>query len=499
MKHTSLEAQESGNSDGGRLQRPYGLLINRNFAWFFGGQVVSTIGDYIFTTTLILWIAQRLAVGKPWAPLAVGGELIAVALPSVVIGPFAGVFVDRWDKRRTMLRMDLFRSVVLLALLPLSTEVLPAMVHLPVGGYLAALYVALVLVTAGSQFFNPARLGLISDLVPVEDRARASSLVFMTLSLGIVIGPAVAAPLYFAFGPAWALLLDSASFMISYLAIWATAPSIGVSAGRKVSQQGDAVARAAASGSKEPYDHSLQGPYQQAIRAFLSEFLSGGRYFWSNSILRTLVIVTSVTLFGASAINSLGIFFLTVNLARPPEWYGLLETSAGVGVLIGSIGAALIVPRLGAARCYWLGTVLTGLLLMLYARQTNYVLALALLIAIGFPSAALNVAIGPLLLQAAPRSMLGRIAALFAPVTNLAALLSTALVGYLATTVLRRLHLQILAVQFGPYDTLYLLGGFIIVCSGAYAWANLRDDGLGSTAENHGHVRRLQTQNGGPI
>jgi MFS family permease len=475
MKPTSL-ASRAGATGGGRLQRRYLLLINRNFALFFAGQVVSTIGDYVFTTTLILWIAQRLAAGKSWAPLAVAGELIAVTVPSVVFGPFAGVFVDRWDKRRTMLRMDLFRCVVLLALLPLGIEALPSIARLPAAGYLAALYLAVVLVTTASQLFNPARLGLLNDLVPVEDRARASSLVFMTISLGVVIGPAVAAPLYFAFGPAWALLLDSGSFVISYLAIRATRPS-----------------------SEAPALPEFDRKADRAITAFLAEFLSGGRYFWTNSTLRTLVIVTSVTLFGASAINSLGIFFLTVNLARPPQWYGLLETATGVGVLIGSMGAAVVVPRLGAARCYWLGTVLTGLLLMVYARQTSYALALALLVTIGFPSAGLNVAIGPLLLQAAPRSMLGRIAALFAPATNLAALLSTALAGYLAATVLRRLHLQILSVQFGPYDTLYLLGGFIIACSGVYAWANLRGSQMESSAGSDRSATHVQTQNGGSI
>jgi hypothetical protein len=100
---------------------------------------------------------------------------------------------------------------------------------------------------------------------------------------------------------------------------------------------------------------------------------------------------------------------------------------------------------------------------------------------------------------AAPRSMLGRIAALFAPATNLAALFSTALAGYLAATMLRRLHLQILSVHFGPYDTLYLLGGFIITCSGVYAWANLRRSRLESSAGNERRVPHVQTQNGGSI
>ena len=173
-------------------------------------------------------------------------------------------------------------------------------------------------------------------------------------------------------------------------------------------------------------------------------------------------------------------------MGKPPQWYGLLETATGVGVLLGSIGATWIVPRLGVARSFWLSTALTGLLLMLYARQTSYAVALALLVAIGLPSAGLNVAIGPLLLQATPPDMVGRTVAQLAPTTNLAALLSTALVGYFATTMLRGFHLQILSVGFGPYDTIYLLGGLVIAAASVYAWAGLRERGVDPSSHSNG-------------
>jgi MFS family permease len=433
------------------------FLINRNFALLWGGQVISTIGDYVFTTTVLLWITQRLALGAAWAPLAVSGELIAITVPTVMLGPFAGVFVDRWDKRETMLRMDFFRSLLLLALVPLAISAAPLGVFLSTSWLLGVLYATLALVITCSQFFGPARLSLINAIVPMEQQARASSLVFMTLSVGVVIGPAVAAWLFFAAGPVWALVLDSLSFLISFLAI------------RSIRTVRTGTSRGAV--SVGPRNHL-------AVRQFLGEFTKGARYFWSNRILRTLTIVTSIALLGASAINTLGIFFLTDNLGKPPQWFGLLEAASGVGILLGSIGATWIVPRLGVARSFWLSTALTGLLLMLYARQTSYAVALALLVVIGLPSAGLNVAIGPLLLQATPPDLVGRAVAQLAPTTNLAALLSTALVGYFATTILRGFHLRILSVSFGPYDTIYLLGGLVITAAGVFAWAGLRATGV---------------------
>src|SRR5262249_15433296 len=78
-------------------------FINRNFALLWWGQAISSIGDYAWDTALVLWIATFLAKGRPWAPLAVSGVLLAAALPQIVVGPIAGVFVDRLDKRRTMI------------------------------------------------------------------------------------------------------------------------------------------------------------------------------------------------------------------------------------------------------------------------------------------------------------------------------------------------------------------------------------------------------------
>src|SRR4051794_40833946 len=90
-----------------------GLFINRTFGLLWSGQTVSYLGDSIFTTTLILWIATRIAHGESWAPLAVSGVLLATSGATLLVGPLAGVFVDRWDKRRTLLAMDALRACLI--------------------------------------------------------------------------------------------------------------------------------------------------------------------------------------------------------------------------------------------------------------------------------------------------------------------------------------------------------------------------------------------------
>src|SRR5579859_5648709 len=97
-----------------------GLRRNANWRRLWLGQAVSLTGDSVFDITIMLWVAVVLARGRPWAPAAASGVLIAAAVPIVVVGPIAGVWIDRWDKRRTMLASDACRAGVIASLLVVS-------------------------------------------------------------------------------------------------------------------------------------------------------------------------------------------------------------------------------------------------------------------------------------------------------------------------------------------------------------------------------------------
>src|ERR1700730_16910685 len=89
-----------------------GILINRNFVLLAGGQVISNLGDFVYSTTLLIWVYTL-----THSAAAVGGVWIAQYLPTFLLGPIAGVFVDRWNRRYTMVITDIARMIV--AVLPL--------------------------------------------------------------------------------------------------------------------------------------------------------------------------------------------------------------------------------------------------------------------------------------------------------------------------------------------------------------------------------------------
>lgn len=91
-------------------------LINRDYTRLWYGQAISVLGDYMYDTTLALWVATRLGRGHSWAPAAMSGVLLAAGAAVLVVGPLAGVFVDRWNRKGLMLRTEVVRAVLVGAL-----------------------------------------------------------------------------------------------------------------------------------------------------------------------------------------------------------------------------------------------------------------------------------------------------------------------------------------------------------------------------------------------
>lgn len=424
------------------------FFINRNFALLWGGQAVSNLGDVVFDTTLMLWVATIIAHNQPWAPLASSGVLLVAAIPTFFFGPIAGVFVDRWDKRRTMIAMDVMRTILVLLLLIASGMIpLPFFPgrRLTTIEQLAAIYIIVFLATICAQFFNPARFALIGDVVAPTQRAHASSLGQITSNMAIVVGPFLAAPLLFVVGVQWALLLNAASFATSFLAISAVRPP--VIAGQE--------------GSANQFH-------------FLREMGEGLRFFAQNRVLVTILVSAGIVSFGVGALNTLDIYFVIENLHTSTNLYGLLGTAFGIGSILGAAASALIIKRIGAARTFWLGLIICGALFLIFARQTLFLPALIIFFIIGMPVVAVNTVVGPLLLHVTPRRLVGRVISVFTPAISMLSMLSIVLSGYLASTAMHNFRATFLGLTFTTIDTIFTGMGLLVVIGGIYALVNMR-------------------------
>jgi MFS family permease len=423
------------------LQR---TLANRDYAKLWYGQAASTIGDAVFGTTLVLWVSQVLARGAPWAPAAVSGILVAAGGAIALVGPLAGVFVDRWNRKSTMMRTEVIRAAMVAALTGLSF--VPVR-DLPVWLWLSAVYLVVFVLNASGQFFNPARFATIGDVVRgEEDRVRAAGLAEATTSAAAIVGPPIAALLLLTVGFQWALAVNGVSYVASYLAIRFL---------RLAAEPAPAVP-ARAGGS--------------SLRA---DFSFGLRLFARNRFLVTLLTVTTICQCGTGAISALNVFFVTTDLHASSRLFGIAETAMGIGFIVGALAAGRMVRWLGARTLTWSGLLAAGILAGGYALQRSFPAGLIMLAIYAMPIAMLNTAVAPLLLDAAPREYMGRVMAVFTPINQFASMASVVISGWLTSTVLRSFRATFAGVTLNSVSLIFIVAGGLIVLSGIRAFAAL--------------------------
>lgn len=414
-------------------------LINRNYTRLWIGQATSSIGDSVFTTTLVLWVVTDLARGKPWAPAAVSTVLLSAGVAVLAVGPVAGVFVDRWDSRITMMRTDQIRAAIVFLLTALSF--VPAH-DLPIGAWIGIICTVVIALNGAGQFFVPARTTVVRDLVTGDaDRTRAAGIAQATGQTASIVGPPLAAPLLFTVGLQWGLLFNALSYVVSFVTI-----------------------------------RSIRVPGQDAFpkpagrkTSFRGEFVAGLRFFGRSRLLVTILSIAIIGQIGVSALGALDVFFLTRNLHAPLKLYGYMGTALGVGGIVGAVMAGRIVEKIGVRTTAWLGLIVGGGLLIIYSRQVVFIAAVALLFLAAIPITALNTAMAPMLMGAAPREYLGRISAVFQPSTQLASMLATLISGWLVSSPLRAFAGSVAGVRFNSIDLVFGTAGLVIVIAGVYA------------------------------
>ncbi len=433
------------------------VFINRDFALLWWGQSISSVGDYAWDTALVLWIANTLARNQSWAPLAISGVIIAAALPQIVVGPIAGVFVDRWNKRRTMVIATALQAALAILLIPpvigLHLPLIGA-TRLPTFWSLGVIYADVALITICSQFYLPAQLALIKDIVPDAHEDQAQEMTQAIQGLAVVIGPPVAAALVFGASVGWALLLNALSFVVAFVAVFAV---------------------------RAPEAASSLRPGETGH--FSAEFRAGVGYVLGHTVLRTILIAETLIWLGFGALQTLGYFFITENLHAPPALYGYFGADFGVGAilcgLLGTVGGR----RIGLERILWIALITSGVFVIVMSHLTSFPLALVAAFFFGVTATAILVTGGPLAIDATERQFVGRVMATLNPVGRLAAFVSVIVAGALVSTVLAGFHATLFGVTFGPVDTVFTGAGLLAIAGGVYARLSLSGEANRPTRE----------------
>jgi MFS family permease len=179
----------------------YAQLIreNRNFRIYWGGQIVSQLGDWFSVITV-----QALLLRYTGNASAVGGIIIAQMLPFFVLGPVAGVLVDRLPRKAVMVGTDLIRALVALGFLLVRGEDTVWIGYACVAG-----------LSTFSAFFEPARIAILPNITTKEELVTANALSSVTWSILLTSGALVGGIVAHFLGTDVAFIANSVSFLAS--------------------------------------------------------------------------------------------------------------------------------------------------------------------------------------------------------------------------------------------------------------------------------------------
>lgn len=182
------------------------IIRNRNFSLLWVGQIISQFGDRLDQMALIALIYKF----APGSTVQMAKVMSFTILPVFLIGPIAGVYVDRWDRRRTMVVCDILRGILIL-LIPLYFIRLHSL--LPI-------YIIVFLVFSIGRFYVPAKMSIIPDLVKSDDLLLANSLVNTTGMVAAMFGLGLGGILVGMVGVEGGFVIDGISFLVSGILVF---------------------------------------------------------------------------------------------------------------------------------------------------------------------------------------------------------------------------------------------------------------------------------------
>jgi MFS family permease len=360
----------------GAMRHPYArLATNGPFSAMWLGQVISSLGDRIHQVALVFLVTRA----TNSSPLALGLVFAAMTVPSLLVGPVAGAFVDRWDRKRVMVGSDLIRAALVVAI--------PAAAAIHVG-----LVVALVFgLAVVSSFFRPARVCAVPQVVADEDLLSANSAMWIADTASDLVGYGLGG-LFVAFlGSALALAfwLDGASYLVSALLVAAVAIPRLVPTSDASGEGGVAPA--------------------PSLRADLA---TGWRFLRSETVLFATTIQAAIAELGLGALTALSpllVAGLALGSIDAPMAYGLFEMSMGVGLVGGGIVLGGVATRLPKGPTIVAAFTAMGVMLVAFAAIGSLPVVLVLAGLVGVANVSFAVPSQTIFQQRTPGGLLGRV------------------------------------------------------------------------------------------
>lgn len=389
-----------------RQGRLPGVLQHPKFIVLWLSETISLIGDRILLVALIALVYQQTQ-----SAASVGLLSMLKALPALLLGTLAGVFVDRWSRKWTMVTSNLLQGLLVL-LIPLTNS-------LPL---IFGVYLGMAII---NQFFFPARAATIPDLVPREMLLSANSLFAIGMVIALVVGPAVGGWITDRYGLDIAFYVDAVTFLVPTIAVGCLALP--------------------------------QTKRDLASQALAGEWRDGFRLVRGSPDIQAALLLMGVAMMQIASLAVLGIVILDRQYGIGAAGLGALMSSVGLGMLVGAITQNFLKQRFSHRRLAAVGAVFAGVNVILLPWMPYLVLCMACTFELGRGFAMVQ-ANAQTILQGAPEGMRGRVLGMAQAITGSVTFLTAGLMG-------------ILVKGIGTHAAFMISGMAAVISGGAILWS----------------------------
>ncbi|WP_371782104.1 dTMP kinase [Streptosporangium subroseum] len=334
-------------------RKPPHVLANAPFRKLWTAMSVCSLGDWLNLLALTA-LAGNLTAGEGYKfqSLAIGGVFVAKMLPAIVLGPLAGVFADRFDRRLTMVLCDLLRFALVLSI--------------PLIGSYQWVIIATFLVECVNLFWVPAKDATVPNLVPKERLEEANQ-----LNLLVTYGTAPIAALLFAVlsvaDDALANLVPFLAGRDTYLALFINALAYLVSA---------VIIFSLKDIPKNHRDAAASTP------SVLRQIVEGWRFVGGNRLIRGLIIGMLGAFAAGGAVVGVAKIYVDA-LGGGDAAYGVVFGAVFVGMASGMFFGIKLLKELSRRRLFGLSIIVAGLVLIAIALVHNLVIVVLLTVLLG--------------------------------------------------------------------------------------------------------------------
>jgi len=398
-------------------------LRHRNFALVWLGGLISFTGDWMQLTALPFFVYQQTG-----STLATAGITAASLVPPLVLGSIAGVFVDRWDRRRLLLVANLLQAAAILVLLVVRAS-----------DRIWLVFVVTAVEATLRSFTGPAENALLPRLVEPAELVSANALNRLNNTLARLLGPPLGGFVLGTLGLPAIVLINSGSFLV------AAACFMGMSVDGRP-------------GTNEREPESADASSRRAARwnGFWHEWRAGFALVGGDRLLLTLVGVLGLMTFGGTMMDPLYPPFVQDVLRAGPLGFGWIVAAHAWGGVVGGLVIGHLGSVLSATRLLVWGNLLVGGLLLIQFNVPVLAVTVSMAFLIGPEQAAAGSALQTLLQRRVRDAYQGRV---FGALGTTGALLSLAGGGLGG----------VLGSAIGVVPTLNLAAG-LTIGSGVLAW-----------------------------